>query len=64
MNWYLEIELRHGMDEWDIPREFFLLNFSFEDGFICINEVLQEIKATIFKMPEELVEWVQPYRNA
>lgn len=60
MNWYLEIELRHGMTEWDILRESFLLTFSFEDGFSCIDEVLQEIKATLFKIPEETIEWVQP----
>eukprot|EP00253_Pinus_taeda_P023213 PITA_23213 len=59
MNWYLEIELRHGMNDWDILKEIFLSTFSFEDGFKCIDEALQEIKAKIFRMPEESVEWVQ-----
>ena len=59
MNWYLEMELRHGTTEWDILRESFLLTLSFENGFACIDEALQEIKAAIFRMPKELVEWVQ-----
>ena len=59
MNWYLEMELRHGTTEWDILKESFLLTFSFEDGFECIVEVLQEIKATIFRTPKESVEWIQ-----
>ena len=63
MKWYLETELRHGMTEWDISRESFLLNFIFEDLFSCIDEVLQEIKATIFKMPKDPIEWVQPDWN-
>jgi len=40
MNWYLEMELRHGMNEWDILRESFLLNLRFEDGFESIDEPL------------------------
>lgn len=60
MNWYLETKLCHGTTEWDILREIFLLTFSFDDGFECINEALQEIKVAIFRMHEELVEWVQP----
>jgi len=60
MNWYLEMELHHGTVEWDSLRESFLLTFSFEDGFECIDETLQEIKAAIFRTSEEPVEWVQP----
>lgn len=60
MNWYLETELCHGTTKWDILRNFFLLTFSFEDGFECIDEVLQEIKVAIFRRQEEPVEWVQP----
>jgi len=60
MNWYLKMELRHGMAKWDILRERLLLTFNFEDGFECIDEALQEIKALILRTPEELVEWVQP----
>lgn len=59
MNWYLEIEPCYGTLEWDILRDTFLLTFIFEDGYECINEALQEIKAAIFRMPEELVEWVE-----
>jgi len=36
-----------------------LLTFSFEDGFECIYEALQEIKAAILRMPEDAIEWVQ-----
>lgn len=63
MNWYLETELHHKTTEWDVLRESFLLTFIFEDGFECIDEALQEIKAKIFRMLEELVEWVQPDWN-
>lgn len=48
MNWYLETKLHHGITEWDILREGFLITFSFEDRFKTINEALQEVKATIF----------------
>jgi len=37
-----------------------MLTFSFQYGFECTNEELQEIKATIFRMDEEPVAWVQP----
>jgi len=60
MNWYMETELRHGIEEWDILREGFLLTFSFEDDFASIDEALQEIKGVIFRMPQEPLEWVQP----
>lgn len=63
MNWYLEREIHYGTTEWDIPRESFLLTFIFEDGFECIDEVLQEIKVVIFRIPKEMVEWVQPNWN-
>lgn len=59
MNWYLEIDMQHGTTEWDVLKEILLLTFSFEDGFECIDEALQEIKAAIFRMPEELITWVQ-----
>lgn len=60
MNWYLEIEIFHGTIECGILMKISLLNFSFEDGFECVDEALQEIKTTIFRILEELVEWVQP----
>jgi len=59
MSWYLETKLRHGIVEWDILREVFLLTFIFEDGFASINEALQEIKVVNFRMPKEPMEWVQ-----
>lgn len=40
INWYLEIDLRHGTAEWDILREGLLMTFSFEDGFESIDEAL------------------------
>ena len=58
MNWYLEIELCHGIVEWDILREGFLLTFNFEDGFACIDGSLQEIKAIILRTPQEPLEWI------
>lgn len=61
MNWYLEMELGHGTTEWDTSREGFLLTFVFEDGFASNNETLQKIKASIFRIPQELMEWVKPY---
>lgn len=48
------------MIEWDILKESFLQSFNFEDGFQCIDEALLLIKDAIFKMPEELVAWIQP----
>jgi len=59
MNWYLEMKILHGTAEWDILRESFLLNFNLEDRFECINEALQEIKATIFRKPKQPEEWAQ-----
>lgn len=47
MNWYLETELWHNTEEWDILRQGFLMTFSFEDGFECIDEALQEGKRAI-----------------
>ena len=59
VNWYLETELCHGTTERDILRESFLLTFNFENGFECIDEALQELKANNFRAPVELVQWVQ-----
>jgi len=39
MNWYLEIELCHGTEEWDILRYGFIMMFNFEDGFEYIDTV-------------------------
>ena len=51
MNSHLETELLHGTCEWDILHEGFIMKFSFEDGFDYIDEVLQEVKAVIFRIP-------------
>ena len=40
MNWYLDTEFHHGTEEWDILCQGFLMMFSFEDGFECIDMVL------------------------
>ena len=61
MNWYTEMELRHGTSEWDILREGFLLTFTFEDRWWdTVDDVLQAVKAAIFKMPQEPREVLQP----
>lgn len=41
--------------------EGFLVTFSFEDGFVSINEAIQGIKAVIFIMMQEPMEWIQLY---
>lgn len=48
MNWYLETELQHGTAKWDVLKERFMLTFSFEYGFECISDALQQIITTIF----------------
>ena len=53
MNWYLETGLRHGTGEWHILHEGFIMTFNFEDGFDCIDEALQEVKAVIFTIPQD-----------
>ena len=60
MNWYLETELQYGTTEWDVLKEIFLLAFSFEDRFNCIDDTLQEIKVAIFRIPVDPITWVQP----
>lgn len=64
MNWYTETELCHGTGEWDVLREGFLLTFTFEDHWSnTVDNALQAVKATIFKIPQEpmgvlQLEWV------
>lgn len=36
------------------------MTFSFEDGFDCINKVLQEVKATIFRISQDPLDLIQP----
>jgi len=59
MNWYLETELHHGTCDGDILREGFIMTFSFEYGFDCIDEVLQEVKAVIFRIPQDPLDLIQ-----
>lgn len=49
------------MGEWDILREGFLLTFLFEDQWMdIVDDVLQFVKAAIFKLPQEPKEVSQP----
>eukprot|EP00253_Pinus_taeda_P004849 PITA_04849 len=52
--------IRHGIGEWDILCEGFIISFSFEDGFECIDEVLQEVKVAIFRIPQDTLDLIQP----
>ena len=36
------------------------MTFNFKDGFKCIDEVLQEVKATIFIIPKDPSYLIQP----
>lgn len=56
----MEKNLRHGIGEWDILRKGFIITFNFEDGFDYIDEVLQEVKATIFRIPQDPLDMIQP----
>jgi len=56
MNWYLETELHHGTGEWGILLEGFIIIFNFEDEFDCIDKALEEVKAIIFRMSQDLLE--------
>lgn len=61
MNWYTETELHHGAGEWDVLCEGFLLTFIFECCWSdTVDDVLQVVKATIFKKPQEPMEVLQP----
>lgn len=54
MNWYTNMELRHGMGEWDVLHEVFFLTFTFKDRWSdTVDNALQAVKATIFKIPQE-----------
>lgn len=35
------------------------MTFSFEDGFTCIDEVLQEVKVAIFKILQDPLDLIQ-----
>src|ERR1700733_2760945 len=59
MNWYVETELHDGIGEWDVLHEGFVMTFSFEDGFDGIEEALQEVKATIFRVSKEPLDLAQ-----
>ena len=36
------------------------MTLNFEDGLESIDEALQEVKAVIFRIPQEALEWIQP----
>jgi len=57
MNWYLETKLFHGTTDRYGLKESFIFNISFEDGFHCINDALQETQSSNF----EPMTWVQTY---
>ena len=59
MNWYLEIEIFHDTNEWDILRQGLMMTFRFEYGFKCINEALQEDKIVIFRVPQDPLDLIQ-----
>lgn len=60
LNWYLETELCHDIEVWDILRQGFLMTFNFEDGFKCIDKELQEVKLEIFRIPQDPLDLIQP----
>jgi len=47
------------MNEWDILTWGFLMTFSFEDGFECIDEALQEVKAVSFTILMDPLDLIQ-----
>ena len=64
MNWYLEIKLCQGTIDWHELKENFILTFSSQDGFQCINSSLEEIYATTFRIETKVSASVQPYWSA
>jgi len=36
------------------------MTFNFEDEFDCIDEALQEVKASIFRIPQDPLDLIQP----
>lgn len=58
-NWYLETELRHGTMSWEDMADGFILTFSFEDDFPCIDSALQEVIKKIFRNATSLT-WKHP----
>lgn len=36
------------------------MTFSFEDGFDCIEKMLQEVKASIFRIPQDPLDLIKP----
>jgi len=56
----METELHHGIEEWDILRQGFITTFSFEDGVDYIDAALQDVKAVIFRIPQDPLDLIQP----
>jgi len=45
INWYIEMELRHGMSEWDILCKGSMLTFTFEDRWWdTVDDAPQAVK--------------------
>lgn len=60
INWYTKTDLCHGTSEWDILREGLLLTFMFEDHWLdIVDDALQAVKETIFKIHQEPMEVLQ-----
>jgi len=54
------MDLYYGLSEWDFLCEGFLLTFTFKDHWQdIVDDVLQAIKAAIFKIPQEPMEVLQ-----
>ena len=66
--WYLEIELRHGIVNWEIMVDGFILIFKFEDDCPYIDLALQTVKKKIFEnvtpMTWKQLDWAAQIENA
>ena len=60
MNWYIETKLCHGIGEWDVLHKGFVMTFNFKDGWDSIDEALQEVKETIFRIPRDPLDRIWP----
>lgn len=49
------------MGEWDVLHEGFLLKFTLEDWWSdIVNDMVQVVKSSIYKIPQEQLEMLQP----
>ena len=56
-NWYLETELHRRNVDWAGLIEGFLLTFSFEYVWDCIDDGLHDVRIGIFWIPNEPSTW-------